>query len=117
VALVLAGVGLYSVLSTVVRQRTAEIGVRMAFGAENGSIFKLMVTQGLWLSAAGIVAGAAAAVLLTRALRSLLVGVEPTDPATYLVMTAAFLAIAAIACAVPALRASRLDPMMALRQE
>jgi predicted permease len=117
VALVLAAVGLYSVLSTVVRQRTAEIGVRMAFGAENGSIFKMMVGQGLWLSAAGIVAGAAAAVLLTRAMRSMLVGVEPTDPATYLVMTGAFLAIAAIACAVPALRAARLDPMTALRQE
>jgi putative ABC transport system permease protein len=117
VALVLAAVGLYSVLSTVVRQRTAEIGVRMAFGAENGSIFKMMVGQGLWLSAAGIVAGAGAAILLTRAMRSMLVGVEPTDPATYLVMTAAFLAIAAIACAVPALRAARLDPMTALRQE
>jgi putative ABC transport system permease protein len=116
VALVLAGVGLYSVLSTVVRQRTAEIGVRMAFGAENGSIFKMMVS-GLWLSGAGIVAGAAAAVPLTRALRSLLVGVEPTDPATYLVMTGAFLAIAVIACAAPALRALRLDPMTAQRQE
>ena len=115
VALVLAAVGLYSVLSTVVRQRTAEIGVRMAFGAENGSIFKMMVGQGLWLSAAGIVAGAGAAILLTRAMRSMLVGVEPTDPATFLVMTAAFLAIAAIACAVPALRAARLDPMVALK--
>jgi putative ABC transport system permease protein len=77
----------------------------------------MMVGQGLWLSAAGIVAGAGAVILLTRAMRSMLVGVEPTDPATYLVMTAAFLAIAAIACAVPALRAARLDPMTALRQE
>ena len=117
VALVLAAVGLYGVLSTVVRQRTAEIGVRMALGAHHGSIFRMMVGQGLWLSAAGLAAGLGAALLLTRAMRSMLVGVEPTDPATYAAVAAAFLLIAAVACAVPALRAARLDPITALRQE
>ncbi|HJR59257.1 MAG TPA: ABC transporter permease [Vicinamibacterales bacterium] len=117
VALLLAAVGLYSVLSTTVRQRTAEIGVRMAFGAEHGRIFRMMVVQGLRLSAAGIVLGVAAALLLTGVLRTMLVGVEPTDPATFAAMAAGFLVVAAIACGLPALRASRLDPMVALREE
>ena len=117
VALVLAAVGLYSVLSTTVRQRTAEIGVRMAFGAAHGSIFRMMVAQGLRLSALGIGAGLVAAFLLTGAMRTMLVGVEPTDPATFAVMAAGFLLIAIVACGLPAWRASRLDPMVALRDE
>ena len=117
VALILAAVGLYSVLSTTVRQRTAEIGVRMAFGAGHSSIFKMMVMQGLRLSALGIGLGLAAALLLTSAMRTMLVGVEPTDPATFAAMIVGFLVIAAVACGVPALRASRLDPMVALRDE
>jgi putative ABC transport system permease protein len=117
IALVLAAVGLYSVLSTSVRQRTAEIGVRMAFGAEHGRIFRMMVANGLRLSAAGLACGVVAAVALTGAMRSMLVGVEPTDPATFAAMTLGFLAIAAVACGVPALRAARLDPMVALRDD
>jgi putative ABC transport system permease protein len=117
VALVLAAVGLYSVLSTTVRQRTAEIGVRMAFGAEHSSIFRMMVVQGLRLSALGIAAGLVAAFLLTGAMRTMLVGVEPTDPATFAAMAAGFLVIATLACGLPAWRASRLDPMVALRDE
>jgi putative ABC transport system permease protein len=117
IAVVLATVGLYSVLSTVVRQRTAEIGVRMAFGAEHGRIFRMMVANGLRLSAAGLACGVVAAVALTGAMRSMLVGVEPTDPATFAAMTLGFLAIAAVACGVPALRAARLDPMVALRDD
>ena len=117
IALVLAAVGLYSVLSTTVRQRTAEIGVRMAFGAEHVRIFRMMVVQGLKLSAIGIAIGIAAAALLTDVIRTLLVGVQPTDPATFSAMALGFLVIAAIACGVPALRASRLDPMVALRDE
>jgi putative ABC transport system permease protein len=117
IALVLAAVGLYSVLSTSVRQRQAEIGVRMAFGAEHGRIFRMMVLQGLKLSAAGLACGVAAALILTSVIRSQLVGVEPTDPATFVAMTGGFLLIAAIACGVPALRAARLDPMAALRDE
>jgi putative ABC transport system permease protein len=117
VALVLAAVGLYSVLSTTVRQRTAEIGVRMAFGAEHGSIFKMMVLQGLRMSLIGIGLGVLAALALTGAMRTMLVNVEPTDPATFAAMVAGFLVIAAVACGVPALRAARLDPMVALREE
>jgi putative ABC transport system permease protein len=117
IALVLAAVGLYSVLSTTVRQRQAEIGVRMAFGAEHGRIFRMMVLQGLKLSAAGLACGVAAALILTNVIQSMLVGVEPTDPATFGAMALGFLLIAAIACGVPALRAARLDPMVALRDD
>jgi putative ABC transport system permease protein len=117
IALLLAAVGLYTVLSTVVRLRTAEIGVRMAFGAAHGSIFRMMVGHGLLLSAVGVAVGIACALVLTGVMRSMLVGVEPTDPATFAAMTAGFLVIAAIACGVPALRAARLDPLVALRDE
>jgi putative ABC transport system permease protein len=77
----------------------------------------MMVGQGLTLSVAGVVLGLVAALLLTSVIRTMLVGVEATDPATYGVMTLGFLVIAAIACGVPALRASRLDPMVALRDD
>jgi predicted permease len=117
VAALLAGVGLYGVLSTVVRQRTAEIGVRMALGAAPGSIFSLVVGQGLRLSAAGIVAGLLAALALTRVMTTMLVGVTATDPMTYVAMAVLFFAIAAVACWIPAWRASGLDPTTALREE
>ncbi|HEY7498562.1 MAG TPA: ABC transporter permease [Vicinamibacterales bacterium] len=117
IALVLAGVGLYSVLSTTVRQRTAEIGVRMAFGAEHRRIFQMMVVQGLKLSTAGLACGVCAALALTSVIQSMLVGVEATDPVTYGSMAVGFLLIAAVACGVPAFRAARLDPMVALRDE
>ena len=117
IAMLLASVGLYSVLSTAVRQRTSEIGVRMAFGAEQGSIFRMMVGQGLKLSAAGIVLGVLIALLLVGWMRSMLVGVEPTDPATFAAIAATFLVIAVVACGVPALRAARLNPLNALRDE
>ena len=117
VALVLAAVGLYSVLSTTVRQRTPEIGVRMAFGAARGGIFNMMVIQGLRLSGIGVGIGIVAALVLTSTMKSLLVGVAPTDPLTFAAMAAAFLVISAVACGLPALRASRMDPMVALRDE
>jgi putative ABC transport system permease protein len=117
IALVLAAVGLYSVLSTTVRQRTAEIGVRMAFGAEHSRIFRMMVVQGLKLSATGIVFGVGAALILTTVIQPMLIGVEPTDPTTFGAIVVGFLVIAAVACGVPALRAARLDPMVALRDD
>ena len=117
IAALLAAVGLYGVLSTVVRQRTAEIGVRMAFGARSASIFRLVIGQGLRLSALGIVIGVGAAWALTRVLSSMLVGVAPTDPATFGAIAALFLAIAAVACWLPARRAAGVDPVIALREE
>src|SRR5207244_226186 len=95
IAALLAAVGLYGVLSTVVRRRTAEIGVRMALGAAPASIFGLVVGHGLRLSAAGIAAGLLAALGLTRVMTSMLVGVRATDPATFAVMTALFFVISA----------------------
>jgi putative ABC transport system permease protein len=117
IAALLAGVGLYGVLSTVVRQRTAEIGVRMTLGAGPGQIFRLIVGQGLRLTAAGIAAGLLAAFALTRGMITMLVGVKPTDPATFATMAAAFLLIAALASWLPAWRAASLDPTVALRDE
>ena len=117
VAALLAGVGLYGVLSTVVQQRTSEIGVRMALGAAPRRIFRLVVGQGLRLSAAGVVLGVLAAFELTRAIASMLVDVKPTDPVTFIAMAALFLAIAAVASWIPAQRAAALDPTEALRQE
>src|SRR5262245_55918647 len=109
IAALLACVGLYGVLSNVVRQRTAEIGVRMALGATPGSIFKLVVGHGLRLSAIGVAAGMVAAFGLTRAMTSMLVGVKATDPATFTAMAALFLIIAAVASGLPARRDARLD--------
>ena len=113
----LPGVGLYGVLSNAVRQRTAEIGVRMALGATPGSVFKLIVGHGLRLSAIGLAAGMVAAFKLTRAMTSMLVGVKATDPATFTAMAALFLIIAAIASGLPARRAAHVDPLVALRHE
>ena len=117
VAVVLAVVGLYGVLSTVVRQRTAEIGVRMAFGATRANILRLVVGEGLRLSAIGVGAGLLAAFAVTGVMRSMLVSVTPTDPATFASITALFLFISALAAWVPARRAARLAPTIALRDE
>jgi putative ABC transport system permease protein len=117
VAAVLAGVGLYGVLSTMVRQRTAEIGVRIALGAAPGDILKMVVGQGLRISAAGIVIGLVAALGLTRLITSLLVKVKATDPATYVAMAALFLVIATLASWLPARHAAALHPAVALREE
>jgi putative ABC transport system permease protein len=117
IAAVLAAVGLYGVLSTVVRQRTAEIGVRMALGAAPRGIFGLIVGYGLRLSAAGLAAGVAAAFAATRVMASMLVGVKPADPVTFAAMAVVFAAIAAAASWLPARRAARLDPTQALREE
>jgi putative ABC transport system permease protein len=117
VAVMLAAVGLYGVLSTIVRQRTAEIGMRMVFGAPRSSILNLVVGEGLKLSAVGIVLGLSGAFAITRVIASLLVGVNPTDPVTFAAIVVLFGIVAAIASWIPARRASRLDPMTAIREE
>jgi len=117
IAALLAGVGLYGVLATVVRQRTAEIGVRMALGAQPSNIFQLVVGQGLRLTAIGIAAGLIAAFLLTRGMTTMLVGVKAEDPATYSTMAVLFFIFAAMASWLPAWRAASLDPTAALREE
>jgi putative ABC transport system permease protein len=119
VAAVLAAIGLYGVLSTAVRQRTGEIGVRMAFGATGSSIFGLIVGQGLLLSGVGIGVGLLAALTLTGVMSkaNMLVSIKPTDPPTYAAIALLFVAIAAVACWIPARRAASLDPNAALRQE
>jgi putative ABC transport system permease protein len=117
IAALLAAIGLYGVLSTVVRQRTSEIGVRMALGAQPVKVFELVVGQGLWLTVIGILAGLAGSVFLTQIMATMLVGVRPTDPITFSAITLLFLLIAMLACWLPARRAARMDPTMALRGE
>jgi len=117
IAVLLSGIGLYGVLSTVVRQRTAEIGVRMALGSSKQDIFRLVIGQGMRLSMSGIGLGLASAFALTRVMRSMLVGVAPTDPVTFGAVALLFFAIAAAACWLPARRAAGLDPISALRDE
>jgi putative ABC transport system permease protein len=117
IAALLAGVGLYGVLATSVRQRTAEIGVRMALGAAPSRIFRLMVGKGLYLSVIGIGIGLLASFIFTRVLASMLVEVKPTDPVTFASVAVLFLVIAFLASWLPALRAAGLDPTTALRNE
>jgi putative ABC transport system permease protein len=117
VAVLLAGIGLYGVLATIVRQRTAEIGMRMVFGAPRASILGMIVGEGLKLSAAGIVIGLAAAAMVTRVMTSMLVSVSPTDPLTFTAIALLFVAIACAASWIPARRAARLDPIVALRED
>jgi putative ABC transport system permease protein len=117
IAALLAGVGLYGVLATSVRQRTVEIGVRMALGAAPSRIFRLMVGKGIYLSVIGIAIGLIAAFALTRVLASMLVDVKSTDPVTFVFVSVLFLLIAVMASWLPAMRAAWLDPTTALRNE
>ena len=117
VALTLASLGLYGVIAHSVTERTHEIGVRMALGAEARHVLGLMIRQGLTTTAIGAAIGVAGAVALSRWIQDLLFGVTPTDPATFAVVVATLLAVALVACYVPAWRATRVDPTMALRSE
>ena len=116
-ALVLAAVGLYGVISYSVTQRTQEIGIRMALGAARKEVLAMIMRQGLKFAAAGLAVGLVMAMMLNRALKGLLVGVSTTDPLTFVVTAAVLLLVTVLACYLPARRATRVDPMVALRFE
>jgi putative ABC transport system permease protein len=117
VAMVLAAIGLYGVLSYTVGQRTHEIGVRMALGAGRRAVLGMIVGRGLGLALLGILVGAIAALGLTNAIAGLLFGVSPTDPATFAAVSLFLLAVVLLACFVPAHRATRVDPLASMRAE
>ena len=116
-SLVLASVGLYGVLSYLTTQRTGEIGVRMALGAQRGQVLRLMLGDGLRPAIYGLVLGLAASAGTVRLIQSMLYETQPLDPAIFAAVAATLLLVAALACLVPAWRASRIDPMQALRTE
>ena len=117
VALILAAVGIYGVMSYSVSRRTQEIGIRMALGAETADVIKLVVRQGASLAVVGIVAGVVGALAVTRLMARLLYGIGSSDPITFTAVACLLGAVAVIASYIPARRAAKVDPMVALRYE
>jgi putative ABC transport system permease protein len=117
VALLLAAIGIYGVLAYLVTQRSREIGIRMALGAQRGRVLEMVLRQGMQPVLFGALAGVAGAVAVTRFIRGLLFGVEAVDPGTYALTVGALIAVAMCACYIPARRATQVDPMVALREE
>ncbi len=116
-ALLLASIGIYGVLSYLVGQRTREIGIRIALGASRRDVLRMILTDGAWMTLLGIGIGVGAALGLTRLMASMLFGVKPTDPATFLCVVLTLCLIGMVACYVPARRAMKIDPLIALRDE
>jgi putative ABC transport system permease protein len=117
VALALAAVGIYGVMSYSVSQRTHEIGIRMSLGGTRTQVLWMVVRQGMWLAVAGSAAGIGGALALSRLMIRVLYGVRPTDPITFAVVVIGLGAVALVATYIPARRATRIDPMSALRYE
>ena len=117
IALLLSAVGIYGVMSYSVAQRSHELGVRMALGARSSDVLALVVKQGMTLALAGLGIGLVAAFGLTRIMASLLYGVSATDPLTFSIIALLLGSVALLACYLPARRATRVDPMVALRYE
>jgi ABC-type antimicrobial peptide transport system permease subunit len=117
IALALASLGIYGVMSYAVVQRTHEIGIRVALGAQTGDVLGMLFRQGLRLALIGLGAGLAGAWLLTQLLKNILYGVTPTDPVTYITVSLVLIGVAAAAISIPARRAIKVDPLEALRQE
>ena len=116
-AILLAAIGSYGVLSYMVTERRREIGIRMALGADRKLVLRMVLSQGLRLTLAGVVMGLAAAFAMSRVLASLLFGVRPSDPATIGAVVALIATVALVACYIPARMATRVDPMIVLREE
>jgi putative ABC transport system permease protein len=117
VAFLIAAFGIYRVMAYTFSRRIGEIGVRMALGAQRSDILKIVLGEGAVMVACGVVAGLMGSVILTRFLQTLLFEIKPTDPITFGVLTTLLVSVALLACLIPARRATRVDPLMALRHE